>query len=471
MGKTLPVLENHASSINKDGSRNFIHPADVKGKWTTSRNIVFAVLMVIYLVLPFIDIGGHPAVFLDFPNRRFYLFGGTFNAQDFWMMFFLLTGLAFAIIILTTIWGRVWCGYACPQTVFLEGVFRRVERWIEGPRNVRMKRNKGPWNVDKVWRKTLKHTLFILLSLFFSHFFLSYFISLPALMDMIGRPPGEHMEAFIWMASLSVILYGNFAWFREQLCVIICPYGRLQSTMTDKDTKVVLYDHNRGEPRGKAKKKKKGAEAEPVEAKGDCIDCGRCVQVCPTGIDIRNGLQLECIGCYACVDACDTVMDKVKKPRGLVRYDSLNSLDGERKGILRPRLAIYVVVILAWIGGLTYAVNSRESFEANLLRTNGGVPFIMDDGVVQNMINLHIVNKTDARQTYHVVPIEDPNVPFDYTVSMSEVNLNGGSAADAVVIVRLPQERMRSGLQVRFSVTQEGGDTHEAAATFLGPSH
>ena len=467
MGKTLPVLENQASSLNRDGSRNFVQPADVKGPWTTSRNIVFAVLMLIYLILPFVEIGGHPAVFLDFPHRRFYLFGGTFNAQDFWMMFFLLTGLAFTIIILTTIWGRVWCGYACPQTVFMEGVYRRVERWIEGPRNVRIKRNKGPWNVDKIWRKTLKHSLFILLSLFFSHFFLSYFISLPALVDMIGRPPSEHMEAFAWMAGMSLFLYGNFAWFREQLCLIICPYGRLQSTMTDKDTKVVLYDTGRGEPRGKAKKKK----GEPAEERGDCIDCGRCVQVCPTGIDIRNGLQLECIGCYACVDACDAVMEKVKKPKGLVRYDSLNSLDGETKSVLRPRLAIYAAIIIAWAGGLTYAVTHRESFEANLLRTNGGVPFVLDDGYVQNMINLHVVNKTDEAQTYHIVPIEDPEVPFAFTISPETVELNGGAARDAIVIVRLPQERMRSGLTLRFNVTQEGGDTREASATFLGPIH
>ena len=466
MQRSLPVLQDDEirSSINKDGSRNYVHPADVSGHFTTSRYAAFAVLIVIYLALPFIEIGGRPAVFLDVVHRRFYLFGAAFNAQDFWLVFFLLTGLAFVLIVLTTMFGRVWCGYACPQTVFLEGVYRRVERFIEGPRAQRLKRNAGPWTRDKVFRKTAKHLSFALLAIFMSHFFLSYFVSLPSLVEMIGKSPSVHPEAFAWMFVMSVVLYGNFAWFREQLCMIICPYGRLQSTMTDRDTLVVGYDALRGEPRGKKRRGKKGKDAAP---KGDCIDCHRCVHVCPTGIDIRNGLQLECIGCFACIDACDTVMDKIGKPRGLVRYDSLNGLEGgERKKLLRPRLGLYLGVLPAWAVGMPFALQSHELFEANLLRPPGGVPFVVDDGVVQNTVQVHVVNKTDAPRTFLLVGASDD---LELVVPMPEVTLPGGQSRHVPLLARLPRESLRPGQEIRVEVRTEGEPTKVLAAPFLGP--
>ncbi|MCU0677037.1 MAG: cytochrome c oxidase accessory protein CcoG [Myxococcota bacterium] len=488
MPRHLPVLPNQpASSLNKDGTRNFVHPADVSGRFTNVRWVVFAVLMVIYLVLPLIQIGGRPAVFLDVEHRRFFLFGGSFNAQDFWLVFFLLTGIAFVLIVVTTLWGRVWCGYACPQTVFLEGVYRRIERFVEGPRNERMKRNAGPWNASKTGRKIAKHALFVLFSLFFSHFFLSYFVSLPSLLDMMQRPPSEHPQAFAWMAVMSVILYGNFAWFREQLCLIICPYGRLQSTLTDRDTLVIGYDVGRGEPRGK---KKPLSARDPEQARrlvsspsgegtdgdvpevGDCVDCGRCVHVCPTGIDIRNGLQLECIGCAACVDACDDVMTKLKRPTGLIRYDSQRRFDDPSipKKIFRPRLLIYVAVFVAWVVGMVFALRSHEPFAANLLRPPGGTPYVVEDDLVRNTVQVHLVNKTDHDVTYHLEPVEDPAVPFEYVLPMPEVELAGGADRHVPVIVRLPEDAMRRGLMVRLRVRAEDGDTpRELTATFLGP--
>jgi len=458
--KSLPVLQ---SSINKDGSRNFVHPADVSGRFTRARYVVFAVLLLIYLALPFLEIGGRPAVFLDIAHRRFFLFGAAFNAQDFWLVFFLLTGVALALVVATTMLGRVWCGFACPQTVFLEGVYRRIERRIEGPRNQRLKRNAGPWNLDKIWRKGLKHFVFVSVSLFFAHFFLSYFVSLPSLLEMMQHSPAEHPEAFGWMLAMSAIVYFNFAWFREQLCMIICPYGRLQSTLTDRDSYVVGYDEGRGEPRGKKRKKKK-PDAPEV---GDCIDCKRCVQVCPTGIDIRNGLQLECIGCMACIDACDAVMDKLGRDRGLVRYDSLNGLEGKPKKKKRPRLILYTLALTLWSVGVAFAFQSHEAYEANLLRPPGGTPFVVREGVVQNTVQVHLVNKTDADQTYSLEGVGDE---LDYVIPTPEVTLSGGDSRHVPVIVRRPEGPIPRGLEVGLRVTPPEGEPMELAAPFLGPS-
>jgi cytochrome c oxidase accessory protein FixG len=319
-------LYDKASSLKPDGSRNWVYPADVEGRFDRLRKITFTILVGILIALPILKVRGNPAVFLDVQHRRFYLFGGVFNAQDFWLVFFLLTGVGFGLIYITALWGRIWCGYACPQTVFLEGVFRPIERWIEGPRTERMKRNAGPMSFDKLWRKTLKHVIYLLAAFGIAHIILAYFISIPRLWDMMLHRPGEHPEAFGWAASLTAAMYFNFWWFREQLCLIVCPYGRLQSVLTDADSLVIGYDLKRGEPRGKAN----------TEGVGDCVDCKRCVVVCPTGIDIRNGLQLDCVGCARCVDACDDVMLKLKRPAGLIRYDSYNGLHGEPRRVLRP---------------------------------------------------------------------------------------------------------------------------------------
>jgi cytochrome c oxidase accessory protein FixG len=460
----LPVIET-TSSLRSDGSRNWVHPADVKGRFVRARYAVFAFLIGIWAALPWIPIDGRPALHLDVASRRFYLFGGTFNAQDFWLVFFLLTGIGLTLIFVTTVLGRVWCGWACPQTVFMEGVFRRIERLVEGPRNIRLKRNAGPMSWDKLWRKGLKHALFVAAALLVSHIFLSFFVSMPSLIQMVQSSPAEHPTAFTWMAVMSLIFYGNFAWFREQLCLIICPYGRLQSVMTDRDSMVVGYDKARGEPRGKATGK---AKAEGV---GDCVDCHRCVVVCPTGIDIRNGLQLDCIGCTACIDACDEVMDKLKRPRGLVRYDSQAVFEGGARRILRPRLALYVVVIVAWAVGAFFAFRTHDPFEANLLRLRGA-PYHVVDGSVRNLFQVHLVNKGSEPATFHVEaePLEGLEADIGHTT------IELGSLEDRSISVYLntPAEGFVEGRQARIRVSREGDPPEEAKillAPILGPRH
>ncbi|MGB0679543.1 MAG: cytochrome c oxidase accessory protein CcoG [Polyangiales bacterium] len=440
MSDLLPLYE-QKSSLRADGSRDYVHPADVRGRFTTVRRWLFPLLIAVYVALPLVEIGGHPAVFLDIAARRFYLFGLVFNAQDAWLLFFLLTGIGFSLILLTTLLGRIWCGYGCPQTVFLEGVFRRIERAIEGPRAERLRRNKGPWTVDKAWRKAIKHVIFFALSAAVAHIFLSYFVSVPRLLQMLRTEPWAHPTAFGWVAVVTGLTYFNFAWFREQVCLIICPYGRLQSALTDADSLVIGYDQKRGEPRGHIRQ----------QMEGDCIDCNRCVAVCPTGIDIRNGLQVDCIGCAACVDACDDVMRRVGKAPGLVRYDSLNGLDGKKKRILRPRLWLYAVLGALGLTAASVALSQRHSFEANLLRATS-VPYVISDGRVQNSLEVHVVNKDSDTRRFRLSAPQRGKLRYVFPVP--EVELKALTSRKVPVLVWRPDRGKPAGeAQIRIDVT------------------
>jgi cytochrome c oxidase accessory protein FixG len=424
-------------------------------------------LVALWAALPWVHVGGRPAMFLDVPGRRFFLFGASFNAQDFWLTFFLATGAIFALVVVTALLGRAWCGWACPQTVFLELFYRPIERWIEGPRNERIARRAAPFGLDRAWRAALKHFLFLFASVLVAHVFLAYFVSLPSLFEMVTRSPTEHPEAFAWMAGTSLVLYGNFSWFREQLCLVVCPYGRLQSVLFDDDSLVVGYDAARGEPRGKARGRAK------AEGAGDCVDCNRCVVVCPTGIDIRNGLQVDCIACSQCVDACDEVMDKLHRPRGLVRYDSLRGLRGERRRILRPRIALYAALGVVGVAAAAIAVHARTSFEANLLRLPGA-PYVVDRGDeagadrVRNQFEIHLVNKLDEARTLRIEVVDGGGAE----ISMGEPapRLAALESRAIAIVVREPREGWRRGRTLRVRVIAEDGETAEAEAPLLGPA-
>lgn len=326
--KKKPSLDRLAI-IDDQGHRLTVHPADVSGRRMDARRLVFWGLMGFYLVLPWIAVNGQPLVRLDIERRSFHLFGLTLNAQDGPLLFFVLTGIGFTLFIVSTTLGRLWCGWACPQTVFLEGLFRRIERFIDGNDRERRALEAGPWTAVKVRKRVLKNGIFLALAVVIGHTLASYFTGAHELAEFITQGPARHPFAFGFSMAISGLLFFDMVWFREQTCLIICPYGRLQSVLADDDTYTIGYDTLRGEPRGKA--------TDP--ASGACVDCGRCVDVCPTGIDIRNGLQLDCIGCGQCADACDAVMTKLERPKGLVRTDSLRGLSGEKRRFLRPRLA------------------------------------------------------------------------------------------------------------------------------------
>ncbi|RLB54034.1 MAG: cytochrome c oxidase accessory protein CcoG [Deltaproteobacteria bacterium] len=463
MKNQLPVLGQTTSSLRRDGHRNWVHPADVKGRFTSLRRWGFAALIAIYAVTPWITIGGHPAVFLDIARRKFYLFGATFNAQDFWLSFFLFSGIGFLLIVATALAGRVWCGYACPQTVFLEGVFRRIERLIEGPRSKRIKRNAGPMTFDKVWRKTVKHVAFVVSALAVAHIFLSYFVSLPGVFEMVQRNPAEHPEAFAWAMGMAGLMYGNFAFFREQLCLIVCPYGRLQSVLMDNDSIIVGYDEKRGEPRGKAKDPDAGA----------CVSCSRCVTVCPTGIDIREGLQLDCIGCANCIDACDEVMGKLGRDPGLIRYDSLNGLEGKAKRFIRPRLFMYVVLGAVGLAVASYSLQGRTVYEANLLRQPGAPFVVTDDGDVRNAFEIHLVNKLEGDATFRIRSLTDD---VELVIPLAEVTIGSLEGTHIPIFATVLQEDLdgrSAGREVRIEVALDGApeETRVVTATFLAPGN
>ncbi len=445
------------SSLRPDGSHERPYPADVNGRFTRWRRVVFFVLIAWWAILPFLKVAGRPALQLDIERRQFFVFGATLNAQDTWLLFFLLTGVALALAYFTALLGRVWCGWGCPQTVFLEALYRPVERFIEGPRELHMKRDKGPWTGSKVARKVVKHTLFFLLSAFVAHVFVGYFVSPQKLWEMMRGSPADHPEAFAWAFGLTAVFWGNFGKFREQLCLGVCPYGRLQSILIDPDSLVVGYDAKRGEPRGKKNQ----------ENVGDCVDCNRCVVVCPTGIDIRNGLQLDCIACTQCIDACDDIMDKLERPRGLIRYDSSRGLEGLKRRILRPRVLIYTAVVVLWLVGAFFAFRKRVDFEANLLRLPGA-PYVVENDTVRNAFTIHLMNKRAETATYTIEATSSGPLSFVVAMPKPEVKALGG--VDVPVFVTIPKGSPQSAVPFTVKISEVGGEVREVSGTFLGPA-
>jgi cytochrome c oxidase accessory protein FixG len=456
----LPVVSELSSeSLPSDGLRKKIQPADVRGRFQRARNVVLVLLIAFWAALPWIRVGDHPALFLDVESHELFLLGLTFNPQDAWLLFFLLTGIGFGLVYATALAGRIWCGWACPQTVFLEGVYRRIERWIEGPRERRMRRDAGPMTVEKLARKVASHTAYVVASLLVAHIVLSYFVSLPRTLAMVRQSPAAHPQAFVWVVVISSVLYANFAWFREQLCVVLCPYGRLQSTLLDEHSLVVGYDARRGEPRGK-----KG-----TEGAGDCVDCKRCVVVCPTGIDIRNGVQMECLACTACIDACDEIMDRLDRPRGLIRYDSLNGLSGRPRRIVRPRVILYSVLLVVGAAVAFAATRRRTDFEAALLRLPGE-PYTTDGSDLRNGLQVHLVNKRAESVEYRIEV--EPAAGMSALVPIPTITVDSLGDARVPVFLTVPRGGFHSEFPVRVRVfrTADPRDTSVATATFLGPS-
>lgn len=376
------------ATVDHKGKRNWIYPKKPSGKFYNYRTLLSVFLLVFLFAAPFIKINGHPFLRLDVLNRSFILFTVPFGPQDFYIFGLLMIATILFIFLFTAIFGRIFCGWLCPQTVFLEMVFRRLEYLIEGDAGSQRKLNEAPWTGGKIFKKTFKHVLFYAISFVIANVFLAYIIGGDELFKIISDPPAQHITGLIIITIFSGVFYWVFAFFREQACTLVCPYGRLQGVMLDQNSLVIAYDYKRGEPRGKLKKN------EDNSAKGDCIDCKLCVDVCPTGIDIRNGVQLECVNCTACIDACDAVMVKINKPKNLIKYASLNGIEKNEKFKFTPRTIGYTIVLALLVSLLVYFLTSRDDFALNVLRTPGVLYQLQPDNKISNIYDLNIKNKT-----------------------------------------------------------------------------
>jgi cytochrome c oxidase accessory protein FixG len=445
------------TTIAEDGSHRVLHPADVHGRFTSARRAVAGVLMVVYLVLPWIKIRGYPMVFLDVANRRFHLLGWTLAAQDLWLFFFLITGVGFSLFFITSLLGRIWCGWACPQTIFLEHVFRRIERMIDGDATKRRQLATTPWTLGKLTRSVAKQTLYIVAAAIIAHLFLAYFVSIPKLWGMMTEAPTQHWALFAFVFTFTAVLYFNFAWFREQLCLIICPYGRLQSALIDDHSLAIGYDVTRGEPRGKL----------GTSGAGDCVDCVRCIQVCPTGIDIRQGLQIECIGCSACIDACDDVMRKVGKPQGLIRYDSAEGLAGRKTKWIRPRTVVYAVLLTVGIAAFGLALRGVHSFECALTRMPGA-PYFLEEKGIRNQFLMRILNKRPEVVRFQICVRKAPAASEVLGLDR-EITLAALGEQVQPVIVEVPSRNYIPGETVTLQVQNQFGEKSTVEAQFDGP--
>ncbi len=452
--------------LDAHGHRQFIIPAEVRGFFKTWKTRVHFVLMLIFLGLPWLPIGGSQAILIDIPNRQFHFFGLHLFAYDAPLIFFLLAIGTMGLALVTALWGRVWCGWACPQTVFIEAVYRRIEILVEGNYLERRKLQQEDWSFRKLQKTGLKWILYFAVSSLFAHSFIAYFTGSSRLLDMISGRPSENMTYFALVTGMTLLLLFNFGWFREQFCLIACPYGRIQSVLLDSQSVTVMYDSKRGEPR-------KGGWVEG-QARGDCVSCNRCVQVCPTGIDIRNGLQFECIACTACVDACDEIMTKVKKPTGLIRYKALSE---EAVNWFRPRVLIYGGLVAAAAIALTTLLVIYKPIRVEVLRAKNTPYFVTSEGKVRNQFVIRMENhlageaklKILSNSAVQLIIPQNPvtvaanqkqEIPVFVEISLTELH-NGRFPAEIEVWQEGEEPRIISLKRISILGPQVQGDEHE----------
>jgi cytochrome c oxidase accessory protein FixG len=458
-----PPTEKDSDTVDLYASREKIYTRAFTGVFRNLRMGGGVVLFLLYFGTVWLNWGAHQAVWWNLPERKFYIFGATFWPQDFILLSGILIVSAFGLFFITVFAGRVWCGYTCPQSVWT-WVFMWCEKVTEGDRHQRIKLDKAPMDANKFARKSAKHGLWLLIGLVTGLTFVGYFSPIRELLAdfFTGEADGW---SYFWVGFFTLATYANAGWLREQVCIHMCPYARFQSVMFDKDTLIVSYDPRRGEPRG-ARKKDTDYKAEGL---GDCIDCTMCVQVCPTGIDIRDGLQIECIGCAACIDACDSIMDKMDYPRGLISYTTEHNLSGQVTHTLRPRLIGYGLVLLVMIGGLTAAFLTRSlvgldvSKDRMLYRENA-------DGRIENVYSLKVMNKDQVDHTYL---LEATGLPDLKLQGRREIRVPAGEIVSLPVQLSVAPEQLPSSTnEVSFSLREiEHSDTEvHAKSRFIGPS-
>jgi cytochrome c oxidase accessory protein FixG len=447
-------------------AREKIYPREVKGPFQSLRNLAVVLLLGVFYGLAWLRWDGRQAVLFDLPARKFHVFGLTFWPQDFFYLALLLVIAALSLFFFTALAGRLWCGYACPQTVWTEA-FLWMERWTEGGRPQRMKLDAGPWNFNKLWRKSAKQALWVAFALWTGFTFVGYFTPITELgAKLLGLRMG-HWETF-WVLFYGFATYGNAGFLREQVCLYMCPYARFQSAMFDRDTLIISYDGKRGEPRGS---RSRGADYKAAGL-GDCIDCTLCVQACPTGIDIRDGLQYECIACAACIDACNGVMDRMNYPRGLIRYSTQRAMDQQPTRVLRPRTLIYGALLAGLFVALLTAIALRVPLAMDVLHDRNALfrP-VEDGGKIENVYMLKVMNRDTRPRRYTLAASGLDGIEIENYAEGESIEVPAGAVANVPVRVRAPAERLHGGHDIQLMLTTVDQPTHTVTETarFFGP--
>ena len=463
------IFRDSISTITEDGKRAWVFPKKPSGKFYEYRKYVSYFLLSFLLISPFIKINGNQFLMFNVLERRFNIFGFPFWPQDFHLFVIsMLIGVVF-VTLFTVTFGRIFCGWICPQTIFMEMVFRRIEYWIEGDRNKQRKLSKQKWNAEKIKKKGLKLIIFLIISFIIANVFLAYLIGSDKLIRYITDGPFNHISTLIPLTIFTAVFYFVFAWFREQVCIIACPYGRLQGVLLDTKSIVVAYDHKRGEAENGRKSFRKNEDRKAL-GHGDCIDCLQCVHVCPTGIDIRNGTQLECVNCTACIDECDHIMESINLPKGLIRYASEENIEKKTPFKLTPRIKGYIAVLAILIGLLVGMLFLRNDVEANVLRLPGQLYEHKENNIISNVFTYKLVNKTS---------LDIENVSFK--LMSHEGTLKLVSTSDVFVV---PSQGIAKGTlfieinnaalsgdrnKIRIGVYQGDELIETTTANFLGP--
>ncbi|MEO0473789.1 MAG: cytochrome c oxidase accessory protein CcoG [Bacteroidota bacterium] len=464
--KEAPVFDpdsfrDRIATVDESGKRRWIYPKQPFGQYYNWRKIVSYLCLIILFGMPFLKVNGQPFFLFNVLERKFILFGLTFWPQDFHLFALAMVTLFVFIVLFTVMFGRIWCGWACPQTIFMEMVFRRIEYWIEGTHTQQIRLAKAPWNRDKILKKGSKWGLFALISFLIGNTLMAWIIGVDELAEVVIEAPTQNWGRFTFVMLFSGIFLFIFTYFREQACIAVCPYGRLQGVLLGKKSIVVIYDWLRGEPRGKKSKQNAAKEL------GDCVSCNQCVAVCPTGIDIRNGTQMECVNCTACIDACNNIMDKVGRPRGLIRYDSYDGIMEGSGFKLTTRVFAYCSVLLALISVLSFSLSSRSAVETTILRSPGSRYQTTEDGLIVNLYSLQFINKTQDNIHPEVLLSGHPG---ELEVIGKEVVVEPQGMYKGAILIKIRPEDLDSrATKIQLSIQVDGQEIDRIKSSFLGP--
>lgn len=458
-------FRNSVGTMDETGRRKWVYPRKPKGKFTNYRDYVTYLLLVIFFTLPFVKINHNPFLLFNVIDRKFFIFGQPFYLQDFFILALgAVTSVVF-VMLFTVVFGRIFCGWLCPQTIFMEGVFRKIEYWIEGDRNKQMKLDRQEWNSEKIRKRLTKWSVYAVLSVVITNFMFMYIVGYEEVFRIITEGPAENPLKFLAMICFTSAFYFVFSWLREQVCTLVCPYGRLQGVLIDKQTINVYYDFKRGENRSKWKKD----EDRKAVGKGDCIDCNQCVVVCPTGIDIRNGQQLECVNCTACIDACDEIMVKVGLPKGLIRYATEAEIENQEKFKFTGRMKATTVILGLLIGFLGFLMYDRGSMEAKFIKPAGST-FFIKNGKITNTFIYTLLNKSNEKKTLTIKVLNPKNAEINF-FGNEKIILKGDQILKGNINISFPEKEIRFSKQnMTIGVFDEKGNLVDSFETvFEGP--